>query len=145
MTIFLELNKAFDTVDHRTLIDKLMKYGIKRIDYLTGEEIEYLLQKLKIAAARVRVIISGVYREETALRTEMNEKPLRTFGHVWRPPSNTPDQRHEYLNKRQLRRRMRVTLPILIENGLLEAGELHKQLQVRPQHLEKSNKANGET
>ena len=36
MTTFLELKNAFDTVDHRILIDKLIKYSIK------GKEIESL-------------------------------------------------------------------------------------------------------
>ena len=29
MTIFLDLKKAFDIVDHKTLIDLLVKYGIR--------------------------------------------------------------------------------------------------------------------
>ena len=35
-TIFLDLKKAFDTVNHKILINNLMKYGI------TGKEIEWL-------------------------------------------------------------------------------------------------------
>ena len=37
MMIFLDLKKLFDTVDHKILIDKLRKYGIK------GKEIEWLI------------------------------------------------------------------------------------------------------
>ena len=36
MTIFLDLKKAFDTVNHKILIDKLMKYGVQ------GTEIGWL-------------------------------------------------------------------------------------------------------
>ena len=41
MMIFLGLKKAFGTVDHKVLIDKLMKYGIK------GEEIQWFQSYLR--------------------------------------------------------------------------------------------------
>ena len=41
MTIFLDLKKVFDTADHKILIDKLTKYGIK------GKEIQWFQSYLR--------------------------------------------------------------------------------------------------
>ena len=73
---------------------------------------------------------------EKPLNTEMKEARWRTFDPILRLPTNTPCQQlvdyyFEYPPKEKIFcGRKRITLPVLLDNDIIEAAKCHQQLQI---------------
>ena len=67
----------------------------------------------------------------------MKEARWRTFGHILRLPTSTPCQQsmNYYFEcppkAKKFRGRKRITLPVLLDNDIVEAAKYHQRLQIR--------------
>ena len=74
---------------------------------------------------------------EKPLSAEMKEARWRTFGHILRLPTSTPCQQsmNYYFEcppkAKKFRGRKRITLPVLLDNDIVEAAKYHQRLQIR--------------
>ena len=70
------------------------------------------------------------------LSAEMKEARWRTFGHILGLPTNTPCQQSmdyyfEYPpNEKKFHGRKGITLPVLLDNDIIEAAKRHQKLQI---------------
>ena len=80
MTVFLDLKKAFDTVDHKILIDKLFKYGIKGKErewfksYLSGRK---QFCSVNGQRSKTKEVLCGIPQGSCLARTNDKERTVK--------------------------------------------------------------------